>query len=68
MRDANMLILLSFEYNYFKNKSIVNNSDDQITQVINMFLKASSISEIPVSIFKLNYSKAKILKLQIFKV
>jgi hypothetical protein len=52
MRDANMLILLSFEYNYFKNKSIVNNSDDQITQVINMFLKATLSPELKCLISK----------------
>jgi hypothetical protein len=52
MLDENMLILLSFEYNYFKNKNIVNNSDDQIIQVINMFLKATLSLELKCLISK----------------
>ena len=38
--DENMLILLSFEYNYFKNKKIQEESDNKITNIINLYLKS----------------------------
>ncbi len=50
--DENMLILLSFEYNYLKNKKILDNSDDQITHVINMFLKSKLSPELKSLISK----------------
>ena len=38
-QDDNLLILLSFEYNYLKNKKNIQNYDDQIIALINNHLK-----------------------------
>ncbi len=50
--DENMLILLSFEYNYLKNKKTQEVNDDQITNIINLYLRSKLNQELKNMITK----------------